>query len=108
MKLFILDGKDSRFIDVRKDFINLFTTNKTYVFDYQITQPRLVRWIATKQLPILPEYKPIWYQLYDYMGKPYKDLELWLSQLEALANQLDTREIAKYDDLSGLGDELVS
>lgn len=88
MKLFILNGIDSRFIEVREDYMNLFTRNTPYVFDYEITQPRLARWIASDELPVMPETRKIWFVLWGFMGKPYADFEMWLEKLIIEANQM--------------------
>jgi len=101
MKLFILKGVNSRFIEIRKDHINLFTQQTPYVFDYEITRPRLARWIASGELTVAPDTRKVWYSLYEYMGKPYSDFEKWLEELMIDANQLG---IAKIEQISVLSD----
>lgn len=93
MKIFILEKEKSRFTELTTG--NLRTISyKNFVYENDITEDRIVQWIVNKEIKINLDYLPVWQTLYEYMRRPYQNLEQWQYQLQCKANELEAARIA--------------
>ena len=93
MKIFVLEKQNSKFIDLTTG--NLRTISyKNFVYENDITEDRIVHWLVNKEIKINLDYLTVWQMLYEYMRRPYQNLEDWQYQLQCKANELEAGRMA--------------
>lgn len=94
MKIFVLEKVNSKFVDLTTN--NLRSVGyKNFVYETDITEDRIVQWLANKEIKINLDYVTVWQMLYEYMRRPYDNLEHWQYLLQQKANQLEVDRLLK-------------
>lgn len=93
MKIFVLEKVNSKFVEITTG--NLRTISyKNFVYENDISEDRIVQWLVNKEIKINLDYITVWQILYEYMRRPYQNLEQWQYQLQCKANEIEATRIA--------------
>jgi hypothetical protein len=92
MKIFVLEKTNSKFVELTTS--NLRTVSyKNFVYENDITEDRIIQWLVNKEIKINLDYLPVWQMLYEYMRRPYQNLEHWQYLLQCKANEIEAARI---------------
>lgn len=94
MKIFVLEKTNSKFVELTTG--NLRTVGyKNFVYENDITEDRIVHWLVNKEIKINLDYLHVWQMLYEYMRRPYQNLEHWQYLLQCKANEIEISRFKK-------------
>lgn len=94
MKIFVLEKTNSKFVELTTG--NLRTVGyKNFVYENDITEDRIVHWLVNKKIKINLDYLHVWQMLYEYMRRPYQNLEHWQYLLQCKANEIEISRFKK-------------
>jgi len=90
----VLEKENSKFVELNTG--NLRRINyKKFVYETEITEDRIVQWIANGEIKINLDYYTVWQILYEYMRRPYQNLEHWQYLLQCKANEIEINRMVK-------------
>ena len=94
MKIFVLEKENSKFVELNTGNLRRISYKK-FVYETEITEDRIVQWIANGEIKINLDYYTVWQILYEYMRRPYQNLEHWQYLLQCKANEIEINRMVK-------------
>ena len=94
MKIFIIDGPNSKFSEITTGNLRK-VSYKNFVYETEVSEDRIVQWLAKGILKLNLEYLQVWQMLYSFMGKPYQNMEHWQYKLQCKVNELEVAKNVK-------------